>query len=132
MEDQQQESPPQTPTAEAAAEQPAERVVPPVQGELEQKVWREIAEVEDPELGFSVVELGLIYDLKIDDAKKAFVTMTFTSMACPVGPQLKGSVEAAARRIDEITDAEVEVVFSPPWDPKEMATEEIQEIMGIY
>ena len=100
--------------------------------DLEKGVWEEMSTVLDPELGFNVVEMGLIYDLKIDDASKAFVTMTFTSMACPVGPQLKGSVEAAARRVNGITDAEVEVIFSPPWDPKEMATEDVQEMMGIY
>ena len=73
----------------------------PVENEtLKKRVWDEIATVEDPEIGMSLTELGLVYDLKIDENNKADVTMTFTSMGCPYGPQLKAEVHAAATRVD--------------------------------
>ena len=98
--------------------------------ELREAVWKKISLVEDPEIGLSVTDLGLIYDIQIKNSKKASVSMTFTSMACPYGPQLKAQVHAAATRI--IPDVEVEVVFSPPWDPHQMASEEAKQLMGIY
>ncbi len=100
--------------------------------ELEKKVWQEIATVDDPEIGFSIVDLGLVYDLMIDEGGTAHVKMTFTSMACPAGPQLQSGVHSACLRVEGIRDAEVDIVFSPPWDPREMATQDIQEMMGIY
>jgi len=99
---------------------------------LKKSVWDAIAQVEDPEIGFSVTDLGLIYDLSFDESNNAKVTMTFTSMGCPYGPQLKSEVHAAATSVDGVGDAEVEVVFSPPWDPREMATEETKMMLGIY
>ena len=103
-----------------------------VESTLKKQVWDEISKVEDPEIGMSLAELGLIYDLSIDDNKKADITMTFTSMGCPYGPQLKAEVHAAATRVEEVSDAHVEVVFTPPWDPREMATEEAKMLLGIY
>ncbi len=98
--------------------------------ELKQQIWGKVALVEDPEIGLSITELGLIYDIQVPEPSKALVKMTFTSMACPYGPQLKAQVHAAATRV--VSDAEVEVVFSPPWDPREMASEEAKAVMGMY
>ncbi len=99
---------------------------------LKKQVWDAIAQVEDPEIGMGLVDLGLVYDLQIDENKKADVTMTFTSMGCPYGPQLKAEVHAAATRVEDVSDAHVEVVFSPAWDPREMASEEAKMLLGIY
>lgn len=99
---------------------------------LKKQVWDEIAKVEDPEIGMGLVDLGLVYDLQIDENNKADVTMTFTSMGCPYGPQLRSEVHAAATRVEPISEAHVEVVFSPAWDPKEMASEEAKMLLGIY
>ena len=105
----------------------------PVENEtLKKRVWDEIATVEDPEIGMSLTELGLVYDLKIDENNKADVTMTFTSIGCPYGPQLKAEVHAAATRVEGVSDAHVEVVFSPAWDPREMASEDAKMLLGIY
>lgn len=95
------------------------------------ELWDAIAGVEDPEIGLSIVELGLIYDIVVDGSR-ADVTMTFTSMACPAGPQLQAGVHAAATSVEGIDDATVEVVFSPPWNPVEMASEEAKMMLGIY
>ena len=97
---------------------------------LQQEIWEKISLVEDPEIGLSVTELGLIYNIELIENKKAKVSMTFTSMACPYGPQLKTQVHAAATRV--IPDVEVEVVFDPPWDPYKMASEDAKALLGIY
>ncbi len=99
---------------------------------LKKRIWDELVKVEDPEIGMSIAELGLIYDLKLDENNKADITMTFTSMACPYGPQLKAEVHAAASRFEEVPEVHVEVVFSPPWDPREMASEDAKMMLGIY
>lgn len=58
--------------------------------------------------------------------------MTYTSMACPAGPQMKQEIEDQALRVDGIDEVVVEVVWNPKWDPREMASEEAKMQMGIY
>lgn len=98
---------------------------------LETAVWTEIATVEDPEIGLPLTELGLIYGVEISDDDKVRVEMTLTSMACPYGPQLTAGVHAAAGRVAGVSDVHVEVVWSPAWDPHEMATEDAKITLGI-
>ncbi|ASV12258.1 metal-sulfur cluster assembly factor [Leptospira santarosai] len=98
---------------------------------LEGQIYEEVKKVEDPEIGISIVELGLIYRIKVEDGK-AKIDMTYTSMACPVGPQMKQQVKDHALRVEGITDVEVEVVWVPKWDPREMATEEAKMDLGIF
>jgi len=99
--------------------------------EKEREVFESIRLVEDPDIGISLVELGLIYGLKVEE-NKAFITMTLTSMACPAGPQLKVELENHALRVEGIEEASVEVVWSPKWDPREMASEEAKMHLGIF
>ena len=101
------------------------------QTEIIDQAWKEIGTVADPEIGIAITELGLVYDVQLD-GDKALVTMTLTSMGCPVGPQIQTAVHGACLRVDGIEDAEVEIVFSPPWNPREMASEEAQMMLGIY
>ncbi|MCB1180310.1 MAG: DUF59 domain-containing protein [Leptospiraceae bacterium] len=100
--------------------------------EIEQKVYDSIHTVEDPELHISIAELGLIYGVSVDENSKAHVKMTLTSMACPAGPYLKSEVLSAALKVEGISDAEVEVVWTPKWDPRLMATEDAKAELGIY
>ncbi|MCB1158886.1 MAG: metal-sulfur cluster assembly factor [Leptospiraceae bacterium] len=100
-------------------------------GELEKKVFEAIKPIEDPELYISLVDLGLIYEIRVE-GKKAFIDMTLTSMGCPAGPYLKTSIENEVLRLEEIEEVEVEVVWSPPWDPRTMASEEARMDMGIF
>ncbi len=95
-------------------------------------VWNELTTVIDPEIGLALTELGLVYELTINEENVASVKMTLTSMACPAGPELQAGIHAAASRVHGIQDAEVEVVWSPPWDPREMASEEAQMHLGIF
>lgn len=99
---------------------------------VKKEIWEEIGTVEDPEIGLSMTELGLIYDVTVTDDFDVKVVMTFTSMGCPYGPQLQSQVQAAASRPEEVGVAEVEVVFSPPWDPNTMANEDAKITLGIY
>ena len=91
-----------------------------------------MAKVEDPDLQMSLVELGLIYEVNLDENAFAHIKMTLTSMACPMGPMLKNSIEEAAKSAEGVSDAKVDIVWSPPWDPREMATEEAQMTLGIF
>ena len=98
---------------------------------IEKEVYEAIKEVEDPELYISILELGLIYDIKVEDSI-ANIKMTFTSMACPAGPQLKEEVYLACLRTEGVKEAKVEIVWNPPWDPKVMASEDAKMALGIY
>lgn len=96
-------------------------------------LWKEIHSVNDPEIGLSIVDLGLVYDVRYDsDTKKAHVVMTLTSIGCPAGPYLQTEVKSACTRVEGVEDAQVEIVFSPPWNPREMADEEVQMMLGIF
>ncbi len=88
--------------------------------------------VEDPELHMSVVDLGLIYGVEIDEDGQVTVDMTLTSPACPVGPMLQGLIFHKLTQVDGVEDVEVNLVWSPPWDPRTMASEEIKMALGIW
>ena len=75
--------------------------------------------VIDPEVFLDVWTMGLIYNIDIDEAGKVKITMTFTSVACPAGPQLVGEIKEKLAALPEISATEVEVVFQPPWQPSE-------------
>src|SRR3954463_14156121 len=98
----------------------------------ETEVFEALRPIEDPELLMSIVDLGLIYGVKFEDeGKKAIVDMTLTSIACPVGPQLRASVHAAALKMPGIEDVYVNLVFNPPWNPRTMASEDALLQLGM-
>ncbi|MFN3605257.1 MAG: metal-sulfur cluster assembly factor [Leptonema sp. (in: bacteria)] len=99
--------------------------------EIIKNLWEEIKKVYDPEIGISIVDLGLVYDVWVEDSK-AFVKMTLTSLGCPAGPFLEFQVKDACKKVEGVTDAEVEITFDPPWNPKEMASEEVKMMLGIF
>ncbi len=88
--------------------------------------------VEDPELGMSIVDLGLIYGVFIDDDGFVTVHMTLTSPACPVGPMLQGQTYHLLSQVDGVEDVEVDLVWDPPWDPKTMASGDVKMMLGIW
>ncbi|HLD60219.1 MAG TPA: metal-sulfur cluster assembly factor [Candidatus Bilamarchaeaceae archaeon] len=83
------------------------------------KALKALENVIDPEIGMNIVDIGLIYEIKIDD-KKIYVKMTFTSPACPVGPDLLNQVETELNSIG-FEKVEIEVTFDPPWTPEKMS-----------
>lgn len=75
----------------------------------------------DPEIPVNIYELGLIYDINLDDYNNVCVKMTLTSPACPVAGILPGEVEDKIRALPETNDVRVEVVWDPPWTPDMMS-----------
>lgn len=99
----------------------------------EQEVMERLRPIQDPEVHISIVDLGLIYGVDItDEGKKLNVRMTLTSPMCPVGPELIAMVKATAETIDEVDEATVEMVWKPAWDPKEMASDDAKDLLGIW
>ena len=85
-----------------------------------------LKEIIDPELYIDIYTLGLIYDVNLTPPKLE-IKMTFTSMACPAGPQLVDEVKQRTSEIEGIDEVDVEIVFDPPWEP----SEELKALMGI-
>jgi metal-sulfur cluster biosynthetic enzyme len=85
--------------------------------------------VEDPELGMDVVDLGLVYEVEIEDSK-AKVLYSLTSMGCPAGPLIAGDMDGAIRQVEGIEDVELELTFDPPWTPDRMS-DDAKFILGF-
>ncbi len=98
------------------------------------QVREALAEVKDPELNLGIIELGLLYDVSVAGAngEHVTVTMTLTSPMCPVGPLFKQSVEDRAKAVEGVESVKVEITFSPPWDPKTMASDDVKVALGIW
>lgn len=84
--------------------------------------------VKDPELDLNIVDLGLVYDIRIDGGNVQ-VEMTLTAMGCPAAPQIVQEATEAVRRVDGVEHAEVKLVWNPPWRP-EMMSEDLRWIFG--
>jgi metal-sulfur cluster biosynthetic enzyme len=87
--------------------------------------------VEDPEIGISIVELGLVYGIENVDGDVS-VTMTLTSPFCPIGPLLISQIQTVVEEMPGIKSCNVELVWSPPWDPKTMASDDAKDMLGIW
>jgi len=89
--------------------------------------------IHDPEIRIGIVDLGLIYDVLVDDdSGKVTVKMTLTTPACPYGEMLISMVHRAVEEIEEVKEVEVKLVWDPPWDPKEMCSDGAKDILGIW
>ena len=91
-------------------------------------VVRAFRQVYDPEISVNIYDLGLIYDLKIDDDHKVFVTMTLTAPNCPMADQLVEDVVEAVKDVPGVTDAALELVFEPEWDKSRMSEAAMLEL----
>jgi metal-sulfur cluster biosynthetic enzyme len=86
-------------------------------------------QVEDPELGMDVVDLGLVYDVAVD-GPKVKVVHTLTSMGCPAGPMIQEDIQRVAAELPGVEDVEVELTFDPPWTPDKMS-DDAKFILGF-
>jgi FeS assembly SUF system protein len=77
--------------------------------------------VYDPEIPVDIWELGLIYDLDVDEAGSVKIRMTLTSPMCPVAETLPPEVEAKARAVEGVSDVKLDLVWDPPWSPSMMS-----------
>ena len=80
-----------------------------------------IENVIDPELGIDIVNLGLIYDVELDEEGTSIVTMTLTSMGCPMGPQIVANIKQELMELPEVKDVDVNVIWNPPWSKDKMS-----------
>lgn len=103
----------------------------PADATLEQRVIAAIRRVYDPEIPLNVYDLGLIYDLQINDQKEVAIKMTLTAPGCPVAGILPGQVADAVRAVDGISDAKVELVWNPPWNQDRMS-DEAKLTLGLF
>ena len=97
---------------------------------LRDKIEDALRTVYDPEIPVNIMELGLVYEIKIEDGGKVKVTMTLTAPACPVAGEIIMEVESKVRAIEGITDVHVHLTFDPPWT-RDMMTEEAKLELGF-
>lgn len=95
-------------------------------------IIEQLKPIQDPEIHLGIVDLGLIYDVRVDDDNIVDVTFTLTTPACPLGPMLTAQIQDAVMDIEGVRDVNVELTFSPPWDPRTMASDEIKMQLGIW
>ena len=88
---------------------------------LKEKVIAEIKKIYDPEIPVNIYELGLIYDIKIDDKNNVKVNMTLTTPNCPVAESLPKEVKDSIMKIKEVNKVDLELVWDPPWDKSMMS-----------
>ncbi len=100
----------------------------------QEEVREALKTVEDPELHIGVIDLGLIYGVEVagEDNEDINVSMTLTSPMCPVGPMFKAAVESRVLSLDGVKKASVEITFTPPWDPRTMASDDAKVLLGIW
>jgi FeS assembly SUF system protein len=98
---------------------------------LEERIKDIIKTCYDPEIPVNIWELGLIYEIKVDQGNDVLVRMTLTSPACPVAETLPVEVENKIKEIPDVNNAKVEITFDPPWD-KEMMSEEAKLELGMW
>lgn len=97
----------------------------------EELVREKLVDVIDPELRMSIMELGLVYEVDIDDGVVK-ILYTLTTPACPLGPVISGQMENLVMDLPGVNQVTPELTFSPPWDPKTMASDDVKMQLGIW
>jgi metal-sulfur cluster biosynthetic enzyme len=95
----------------------------------EAKVWEALGTVMDPEVPFSVVDLGLVYGVDVQPPDRVRVQLTLTTKGCPLVRRISDDARAAIAATSGAADVQVDIVWDPPWNPG-MATVEVQQRFG--
>ncbi|MBN1117922.1 MAG: DUF59 domain-containing protein [Bacteroidales bacterium] len=98
--------------------------------QLETNIVQVLKSIYDPEIPVNIYDLGLIYDINIDNDKKAEIVMTLTAPNCPIADQILLEVKERVASVEGITESEVKLVFDPPWD-QNMMTDEAKLELGM-
>lgn len=93
-----------------------------------EKLWVALEDVIDPEVGVNIVDLGLVYDISMDEQQDATITMTLTVPQCPLRDMIVSQVESKAKSVPGVNEAHVNLVFEPAWKPAMMNDRAIEEI----
>ena len=88
-----------------------------------------LRQVEDPELGMDIVELGLLYDVEVE-GPKVKVSYSLTSMGCPAGPMIEEDIQNVASGVEGVQEVETDLVWDPPWTPERMS-DDAKFILGF-
>src|SRR3954469_19585560 len=94
-----------------------------------EEVLEALRQVEDPELGMDVVDLGLVYEVEVE-GPKAKILYSLTSMGCPAGPLIAGDMGPATLEVPGVEEVELELTFDPPWTPEKMS-DDAKFILGF-
>ncbi|MGH3283894.1 MAG: metal-sulfur cluster assembly factor [Streptosporangiaceae bacterium] len=89
-----------------------------------------LCEVIDPEIGINIVDLGLVYDVRLSGDGMATILMTLTTPGCPLGGYLDNAVHEALWGAPGVTGVDVRIVWDPPWDPDQMMSEQAKKQLG--
>ena len=95
----------------------------------QEEVLEILRTVEDPELGMDIVDLGLLYEVEVEEST-AKVTYSLTSMGCPAGPLIAQDIDRIAREVPGVEDVDLELTFDPPWTPDRMS-DDAKFILGF-
>ncbi len=95
----------------------------------EEDVWDALRDVVDPEIGANLVDLGLIYEVRVDNGKDVYVKMTLTVPGCPLMNILPAQVEERLKQLDGVGKITVQLTFDPPWSPDRMS-DELRKLYG--
>ncbi|MDA7606846.1 SUF system Fe-S cluster assembly protein [Pelagibacteraceae bacterium] len=96
--------------------------------ELKEKVIAEIKKIYDPEIPVNIYDLGLIYNIAVDENNKVNIDMTLTSPNCPVAESLPNSVKNNVLKINGVSDVDLKMVWDPPWGRDKMSEAAILEL----
>ncbi len=94
-----------------------------------EQVYDAIKTVIDPEVGFNVVDMGLIYDVNIDEKNNVHIKMTLSTRGCPLHQMMQQWVKEAVEKLPDVGEVSVEIVWDPPWNIT-MASEEVKKALG--
>jgi metal-sulfur cluster biosynthetic enzyme len=97
-----------------------------------EEIMELLVPIKDPEIMLSIVDLGLVYDVQINNEGIVDVTITLTTPACPLGPMLISQIQDTLMEAPGVKDVNVQLTFTPPWDPRTMASDEIKMQLGIW
>ncbi|MBU6456077.1 MAG: metal-sulfur cluster assembly factor [Bradyrhizobium sp.] len=98
--------------------------------ELVGRVREALREVIDPEIGFNIVDIGLVYDIALEKRGIVKITMTTTTKGCPATDFLKDGVGEAAHNVEGVHSADIRLTYDPPWTPDMMSSEAKQYLGG--
>jgi FeS assembly SUF system protein len=96
--------------------------------QLETRIVEVLKEIYDPEIPVNVYDLGLIYDVQVDDANSVTITMTLTAPNCPIADDIVLSVKQGVEAIDDVKSVTINLVFDPPWSKDMMSEEALLEL----
>lgn len=96
--------------------------------EIQTDIVKTLKGIYDPEIPVNIYDLGLIYEIDVDDNQKVIITMTLTAPNCPLADQVVEEVHDKIAQIEGVTDVEVRLTFDPPWDKSRMSDEAMLEL----